>query len=107
MKLSKLKLHFSSLKILTKRLNIFKKTQKLSQKYSEFNKFLNSDRSLNETNATCKTSCNFHLMLQWKEKNPHKILMKLCKKKIAKKIVIGKEAIKKTVGSMVDRLKVL
>ena len=66
----------------------------------------NPDRSLNEANATCKTFCNFHLMLQRKKKNLHKTLIKPWAKKIAE-IVIGKEAIKKTVGSMVDRLKAL
>ena len=57
----------------------------------------NSHRSLNDANAkllVISISCCSA------KKNPHKILIKLCAKKV--KIVIGKEAIKKTVGSMVD-----
>ena len=68
--------------------------------------FQNSDKSLNETNATCETSRNFYLMLQRKEKNPRKMLMKPCAKKIVE-IVIEKETIKKRVGIMVDQLKAL
>ena len=57
----------------------------------------NSDRSLNETSSSLAIA---------EENKPQKKLKKPCAKKISE-IVIGKEAIRKRAGSMVDWLKAL
>ena len=77
-------MYFSSYKILAKRPNALKRHRSFPKSTK-----INSSRSLDETNAK--------LFVISKSR--------YCEKKKHGAIVIGKEAIKKTVGSIVDRLR--